>query len=154
MSVTTNTDDPVEMVVDILSGTPDSDYTLDPPDIFEMWEVDPQQRLKKPDPAVYVWSPTPGTIDRFSADGDLQIDGRIIECMILTYDKSETHRYAEDIVDIMGDYVDDNADLTIQEDIDPTGVEDNRGDKIRGRSDHYLMTVEIATERLRTTGTA
>jgi len=154
MSVSTSTDDPVDMVKTILTDTADTDYTLAPPDIFAMWEVDSQQRLKNPDPTVYVWSPTAAAINRFSADGDTLIDERTVECMVLTYSDSETHRYVEDIVDIMGDYIDDNADLTIQEDIEPSSIDDNRGDKLYGNSDHYIMTIEIETERLRASGAA
>jgi len=149
-----DSDDPVEMVYDILSATPSDWFTLTTPEVYRMWDVDPQQRLKNPNPAVYVWSPTPGTIGRFSADGDLLDDQRSVECLIMTYDKAETHRYTEDIIRIIARFVDDNANTTVFEDVDPTNVEDLRGDKIRGRSDHYINTIELETRRLRDSGRA
>ena len=151
MVTTSSSDDPVEMVVEILSADL-TEYTLDPPDIFRMWDLDPQQRLKNPDPAVYVWSPTPGSEDRFSADGSLLTDSRTVECMIMTYDEAKTHRYAEDIIDILGNYIDDNANLTLFEDVDPSVPSDERGEHIFGESNHYIMTVELDTQRLRFTG--
>jgi len=69
----------------------------------------------------------------------------------MTYSASATHRYTENIIDIVGDYVDDNAQLTVYEDVDVDSVADERGDHIFGESDHYINTIEISTSRLRTT---
>jgi len=147
--VVTDSDDPVEAFRTIFAGIKRQNFRLPKPDVFAMWDVDPQQRLKKPDPALYVWSPTTGAIERFSADGDLHTDTRTVEIMVVTLDESQTHLYTEDIIDILKRYTDDNADLTIYEDVDPTTVEDNRGDNIYGKSDHYIMSVELETQRLR-----
>jgi len=149
--VFTDSDDPVDAFKIILQEVRSQAYALSRPDVFAMWEVDPQQRLKKPDPAVYVWSPTAGSLDRFSADGDLTTDSRTVELMVMTYSASATHRYTENIIDIVGDYVDDNAQLTVYEDVDVDTVADERGDHIFGESDHYINTIEISTSRLRTT---
>jgi len=147
--VVTDSDDPVEAFRTIFAGIKRQNFRLPKPDVFAMWDVDPQQRLKKPDPALYVWSPTTGAIERFSADGDLHTDTRTVEIMVVTLDESQTHRYTEDIIDILKRYTDDNADLTIYEDVGPTTVEDNREDNIYGKSDHYIMSVELETQRLR-----
>lgn len=149
--VSTDSDDPVDAFRTILQNVRAQDYGLPSPDIYAMWEVDPQQRLKNPDPTVYVWSPTPGSLTRFSADGDLTTDTRTVELMVMTYDAAQTHRYTESLIDIIGDYVDDNANLTVYEDVDVDTVADGRGDHIFGESDHYINTIEISTARLRPT---
>ena len=151
MVTTSDTDDPVAFVVEVLSADTNT-WTLDAPDVFAMWDVDPQQRLKNPDPTIYVWSPTPGSEDRFSADGSLLTDSRTVECMIMGFDNAAVHRYAEETIDILGSYVDDNANLTLYEDVDPTVASDERGEKLYGESNHYIKTVEVETQRLRNTG--
>jgi len=149
--VFTDSDDPVDAFRTVLRNIREQDYNAPKPDIYAMWEVDPQQRLKNPDPTVYVWSPTPGSLDRFSADGDLTTDERTVELMVMTYDSALTHRYTESLIDIISNYVDDNANLTVYEDVDVDTVADERGDHIFGESDHYINTIEISTARLRPT---
>jgi len=149
--VTTDSDDPVDAFRTILQEVRSQAYALTRPDVYAIWEVDPQQRLNKPDPAVYIWSPTPGNFDRFSADGQLTTDTRNVELLVMTLSESKTHRYTESIIDIVGDYVDDNADLTVYEDVDVDTVSDERGDKLFGETDHYINTIEFSTARLRET---
>jgi len=147
--VITDSDDPVDAFRTILSEIKRQNFRLPKPDVYAMWDIDPQQRLKNPDPTAYIWSPTGGSLDRFSSDGDLLTDSRTVEIMVMTYSEAETHRYTEDIIEIIGRYIDDNSELTVYEDIDAVGVSDERGDHIFGESNHYINTIEIETQRLR-----
>lgn len=149
MSVSSSSNDPTQVVVDILSGF--TGWTNATPEVHRMNEKTQTYRESNPDPALYVWSPTGGDIRRFSADGDQMRQIQRVEVDVWTLDSSDTFDYFEDVIDLFDDYLNDQEQNTVFHRVEPTNSEDFRPQKRADKTDHYIMTVEIQTRRLRDT---
>jgi len=150
MTASSLKEDSVDAIVEILDRTSDGSYnrTLDAPDrIAPIWEYDHNDRINYDKPAVYVWSPADGSISKFSIDGDNFLDDTTIEILIMTLDPKLTKDYQLDILQIIADYYDDNKALTDFYDIKPTGKADLRNEHVSGRTDHYIASVTLETNR-------
>jgi len=155
MSASSTSEFATQTIVDLLDGTADADYdrTQNAPDrIAPIWEFDHNDRINYPDPAFYVWSPTDASIEKFSIDGDNLLEDSTIETLIFTLDATKTKEYQRDVLEILSDYYDDNEDRTDYYEIAPQSVSDLRNEHISGRTDHYIASVTVETNRFGNAG--
>jgi hypothetical protein len=150
MTATSSSEFAVETVVDLLDGTADAEYKLTqskPDRINPIWEYDHNDRVNYADPAFYVWSPTDADISKFSIDGDNLLEDTSVEVLIFTLDATKTKNYQRDVLEILSDYYDDNTDNTSYYEIAPQSASDLRNEHISGRTDHYIASVTVETNR-------
>jgi hypothetical protein len=150
MSATSSSEFAVETIVDLLDGTADADYTLTqsrPDRIAPIWDFDHNDRINYADPAFYVWSPTDADISKFSIDGDNLLEDTSVEVLIFTLDATKSKNYQRDVLEILSDYYDDNTDNTSYYEIAPQSASDLRNEHISGRTDHYITSVTVETNR-------
>lgn len=127
-----------------------------PPNVRSYW--DDAQNEKGPgadQPAViYVWSPVDSTLERFSIDDGELRENNTVEIQIWTLDEQEAVTLSNDIVEILSKYMADNKDRTPYAEVQPSGLSDFREQKNARMTNHYIMSVEIDTDGLITTGLA
>jgi hypothetical protein len=149
---TTNKTNAVETIEDLLSQSQDSDWTDAKPDrIGYLWDFDQQDRTSYPNTALYVWSPTSGTITKFSADGNHMLEDFTIEILVMSLDPLEARQYARDTVQYLSQYY-NAGDETDFYTIAPSELADIRNEKIPRQTDHYLFSVQVDPQRLKQTG--
>ena len=119
----------------------------EPPRIVPIWEVDHNDRINYADPALYLWSPTDADISKFSIDGDNFLQDSTVEILIFTLDPTQTKEYQSDVIDILSAYYDDNTDRTNFYEIAPQSAADLRNEHVSGRTDHYIASVTVETNR-------
>jgi hypothetical protein len=150
MSASSTSPFAVETIVDLLDGTADAEYTLTqskPDRINPIWEYDHNDRVNYADPAFYVWSPTDADISKFSIDGDNLLEDTSVEVLIFTLDATKSKNYQRDVLEILSDYYDDTTDNTSYYEIAPQSASDLRNEHISGRTDHYITSVTVETNR-------
>lgn len=141
----------VETVVRLLTTEPDSTWTHGAVEVFQWQETDAKGR-QGIDRGLFVWSPAETSLDRFSADGDHLDQGDTVEIVIGTYGETETARLIEDVIDVMGQYIDDNHQNVNFRTVEPSAATDDRANTILRKTDHYTGTVTVNLENLRPTG--
>lgn len=153
----TNAGHHVEDVINLLeaAGTAEWNATQDP--VIRPYWAD-AQREKGPgadQPAViYVWSPTDSTLDQFSIDETEQEANHTAEIQIWSLDETETVTLQNDVVQIMSQYLNDNAIQTPYTELGPSTVSDFREQKNARVTEHYITSVELQTRGLESTGLA
>jgi hypothetical protein len=147
MSVSTSTPDAVQAVIDVLDGY--TGWTNTSPDVYHQHDVSQQDKQSKPDPAIYVWSPTDGDLSQFSGDNDSLVDIRTVECSIWTLDATDTHEYHEDTIDFLQSYAGDNYSNLDFHHIRPNSVTDSRSENVARMTDHYIMSIQVELQELR-----
>lgn len=152
MSATSASTDAVTMVVDLLSGATASTWTGDPPSVNFQWDVSQQARENDPDPALYVWSPTEGALDAFDAEYSAIDQTDLVEVSCWTTAAAGTDALANDVVDFLSEYGNDNEQNTAFHRIRPIALVDNRAEKVVRRTDHYVTTVQVECQLFRSTG--
>jgi len=152
MTGSSTSDFAVETVIDLLDGESSTTWTDGKPEINQLQEVAPKAR-KGIDRGLFVWSPVESNFDRFSADGDHLDQDDTVETICATYDKTQTARLLEDVVDILSQYMDDNESQTNFRNVQPTQASDDRGLKILRTTEHYEGSVTVSLEAFRDTGT-
>jgi len=155
MSVTSSEENPVDAVKDLLEGQPSSSWTNADPTIEYHWDVPYSEKGPADDqPAeLYVWSPVDSTLEQLSASGDFLDEGHSVEVQIWSLSDPETADYMRDVIQIFGDYLDDNTDTTEFITLPPTSARDLRSDKIPQKTSHYIAQVEIEPRKLTSAGT-
>lgn len=148
MSATSSATDSVETVYDLLDGAQSSVWTNADPEVHHMWDVSARGRENNNDPSLYVWSPVEGDLSRFSADGDHLIDNQVVEISVWTLDSINTTEYAEDVIDLLGDYIEDNEDKITFRNIAPTSVNDLRAEHVTRNTDHYIIAIQVDVDGL------
>jgi hypothetical protein len=155
MSVTSSSDDPVQAVIDLLSGTSSSNWPNGPkPTYIETsWETDYQTKANRADPAVYVRSPEDGTIESFSARSTIKDESETVVAAVWATDDSTASDIAGDVVSILEDYWNDRQANTQFHRIRPRRVNDARQEHVARQTDHYTITVRVHLRRERSIGT-
>lgn len=150
---TTTKDDPVDAIHDLLqnAGTSVWNTTQDP--TVHRWHDRAEGERGPGDgqpPELYVWQPSGGPIERFTADGALLWEpGAPVEVWAFSLDESEVKTLTDDVINFIDDYLDDQEQNTPFVDIQPTSVEDFREQKPRRVTDHYVYRVLVDLERFR-----
>ena len=142
--------DPVDAAFDLLDGEELAFQTV--PDVFRWHDVDESERGpgQGQAPHLYVWQPTGGPIERFSADGVLlHHPNEAVEVWAYSLVESEVKQLAEEVVNFFAEFMDNQMQETAFADIQPVNKEDLRSQTSRARTEHYIYRVEIQLERLR-----
>jgi len=147
MSVSTDSLDPVEVVLDLLTNQPDQAWTQDPPDIYRQRDVDQQQRMNKGDPAIYVWSPTGTDRTPLGAEYGFVDESHTVQVDCWTQ-TDISNDYAGDVVAILDEYGNDNEQLTQYQRIRPELVNDIRAETALQYGSSQVVSVEISLRRL------
>jgi len=153
----TNEETPVEAIADLLEQATTSTWnTTQDPAVYKWWERSQSERGpgQGQPPELYVSSLTGAPIDRISADGALLQEEPTVEVWVYTLSESDTAQLARDVIQFMGEYMDDQEQNGPFVDVVPSNVEDFREQKLRQKTDHFVYQVEISLERLSNTGVA
>lgn len=152
LPTTTNTD-PVLGVKEILEGAEDFGiWNQDPPEIRKQWNWSPDQRENSKDPAIYLWSPIEGETPAFDAEYSHVDEFNTVECSVWTLDENATISYADRIIDLFGEYANDNELRTPFNRLRPDNPSDLRSEKIATKTDHYVTNIQIGVRRFREAG--
>lgn len=150
----------VDAIIDILSQaedfalwTPTFPGDATGPSVRAYWDDATSERGPGADQPeiLYVWSPTGSTLDRFSMDGDEFRRNDSIEVQIWSLDADRVEQLQHDVTNILSQYLDDNKTDTPYTDVAPVNEEDFREQKPARSTDHFVMSVEVATDGLQDT---
>lgn len=169
MSATSTSTDPVQTVIDLLTGTPADEWTGDKPDPIErQWAHDFNWKQNQNGPSAYVWSPEVGTQDQLSADGTVKDQTETIGVDVwaptptpayggvygATYGSADVAvTVADDVVAILEDYWNDRTANTRWHRIRPQSVDDRRAEAIARRADKHVISVQVQLRRETSIGT-
>lgn len=146
MSINSSSNDPVQTVIDLLSGY--AGWTHSAPEVYEQEEVSQQEKISNPDPAIYVWSATDASLDQFDAEYSAIDETIPVECAIWimgssAYDtSSRVNDYKDDTIDFLAQYANDNEQQITFHHIRPVSFTDNRSEKVSNMTDHEIATVQ------------
>jgi len=170
MSVSTQSQDPVDAVYTLLNDAAATTggyglsygyiygggetWTNDAPEVYKRQNVSPKGRRNNPKDALYVWSPVESTRDTLGAEYEETPETQTVEIACWTLDNDRTFELAGDVEALLEEYGRDNEGRTSWTQIRPTGDNDQRAEKIVRKSDHYVGTVTVELEALRSTGVA
>lgn len=152
MSATTTDTDPVDAIVDLLDGAPSATWDTADPTVLRWHDRTESERGpgQGQAPHLYAYQPAGGPIERFSADGALLWEPDApVEVWVYSLDESDTKTLAQNVIDFLDDYLDDQEANTPFVDIQPTSVEDFREQKLTQRTEHFTYRVEVALESFR-----
>lgn len=150
MSVSSSSSDPVQAIFDLLDGF--TGWTEPAPEVRKQWNWSPDQRENTKDPALYVWSPVEGSLEAFDAEYSHIDDTQTVEINIWTLDPDTVDSYANDVIQFLSEYGNDNESNTVFHRIRPNSVNDLRQEKIARKTDHYVITVTTELRFFRETG--
>jgi len=155
MSVSPTSTEPVETVQEILDDYPTTAWTNDTPTVLFNWdrafsEKGPGQGQP---PELFVWSPVDTSYDQLTADGDYIQEDHTVEIQCWTLKESETWQLARDVIQIFGDYLDNQQGVSDFLTMPPSASSDLRADKQARRTEHYVATVEVSPLKLSDAGT-
>jgi len=154
MSVTSSESEPVDAVKDLLEQQDSSNWTNQAPVIEYVHEV-PFSEKGPGDgqPAeLFVWQPVDSDISKLTAEGRYLDEDHNVEVQIWTLTESETMEYARDVIQIFGDFLDTQKNVSEFITLPPTSTRDLRSDKLPRKTSHYLATVEISPRKLSEAG--
>lgn len=151
---TSDSDDPVVTVVELLDGTSAADWPgTKPTHIEKQWESDQRTKGNRSGPAAYVWSPADGTRDQLGAEYDTVVQTETVGIDVWTLDDERSDGVAGDVVAILEEYATDNRENTEWVTIRPTQIDDRRAETIARRTDHHVVSVSVELMRDDATGT-
>lgn len=124
------TTDPVQAVMDILSGASNSEWpNSTPPDRIERMEAsepsEKQRASRQSDVSLYVFSPVEGETAKFDASGSRTDQTEQVEVVIYTKGASTANNYAGAVQSRIAAFATDNQNATSWADIWPVSIEDS-----------------------------
>jgi len=152
---TSKESEPVDAVKDLLEKQDSNVWTNADPVIEYVFEV-PFSEKGPGDgqPAeLFVWQPVDSDISKLTAEGRYLDEDHNVEVQIWTLTESETMEYARDVIQIFGDFLDNQQNVSEFITLPPTSTRDLRSDKLPRKTSHYLATVEISPRKLSEAGT-
>jgi hypothetical protein len=118
------------------------------PEVYKLHNISTQERENNPNPALYVWSPTETSFERFSADGNRLIRDGSVEIIVASLDPATTVNLTQDTVDVLGNYIADHHDKTDLRTVEPESATDDRASTVFRHTDHYTGTVSVSSQVL------
>ena len=148
---TTAHTDPKRAVLELVAGAPEDAFRCHAPDVYLGEDVPFGDRGpgQLGVPVCYVLAPDGGSHELHSADAE-HLDGTdqvVVECW--TLDQDAVHPLAEDVVDLLAFYANDNEACTPFHRIRPTGIDDYRDGHAARRTEHYVEAVDVELHRHR-----
>lgn len=155
MSATSTSTDPVQTVIDLLSGTTAANWPsgTKPDPIEHQWDSTQRTKDNRSGVAAYVWSPDIGTQEQLSADGATKDQVETIDVDVWSADPVEANDVAGDVVAILEDYWNDKQANTEWHRIRPQSTDDRRAETLARRADHHVVSVEVQLRREDSIGT-
>lgn len=151
MSATSSDSEPVDMVIDLLSGSSASDWSGVKPETYAYFEIAQSERGPNDNqpPHLYVWNPTGGNISPISGDYTSLDETQTVEIQVWSLTATECKQYKQDLINYLALYGNDNEGQTLFHRIRPTTKDDLRSEKQARRTNHFVMTVEVDCRKLR-----
>lgn len=173
MSATSQSHDPVQAVIDLLSNTAEADWPsgVKPNPIEPEWLTGPQQKANEDGPAAYVQSPDRGQREALSADWDVADQRETVEVEVwsrsnvpgygqdhgASYGTATDHAatIASDVLAVLEDYVNDKQANTRWDRIRPVQdpVDDQRLEASALRASQKVVSVRVELRREDSIGT-
>ena len=155
MSATSNDPQPVNAILELLQNSDPSVWPNSTKPTAKHYYADPQgDRGPAADqpPILYVWNPTDGDIESFSADNSFQVENLAVEIQVWTLDESESTPYQRALAQFMSEYARDNYSRTDFHELAPNTQGDYRHETPARQTNHYVTTLEVSTSDLQATG--
>ncbi|QLG62831.1 hypothetical protein [Halorarum salinum] len=155
MSATSASDDPVQTVIDLLSGTAEADWPggIKPDPIEPQWESDFRTKSNRSAPAAYVYSPEDGSREQFGAEYETVDQTETVRVVVWAPDETATNAVSSDAIAILEDYANDTRENTEWVTIRPSPVDDRRAEMLARRADQAVVAVDVELRRDDSTGT-
>lgn len=148
----TTVTDPVDATVDILTNFDSWPDTI--PSVYRIEEVPEKSRENKRQLAIYVFAPESLSPEEFDAEFSLAEESGVVEVLIYSFDSDRTADTKERVRELFEEYARDNRQNTPFHAIQIESVSDNKSSKVSRRTDHYVDSVRLTFERLRSPGLA
>jgi len=140
--------DAVAQIVNLLNETNDSRWRYGKPDrIDPIWEYSHNDRVNFPNPALYVYTPSDASIDKFGIEGDSFNQTITIEILIMTLESTETQAYISDTAELITQLYDDNTANSNFHRFGNINLADLRNEHVPQQTDHYIGTVTFEIQR-------
>ena len=154
MSATSSESEPVDAVKDLLENQDSSAWRNADPDIYYAYEIPFQERGPGDgQPAhLYVWQPVDANLEKLTADGRYLDEDHSIEVQVWDLIEDNVMQYARDVVQIFGEYLDNQQDVSEFITLPPTAYRDLRSDNLPRKTSHYLARLEISPRKLSEAG--
>lgn len=145
MSISSDAENPVDAITELLQATDDTDYTGTKPEVIErIFERTPQARHNESRDAIYVWQPLDGEIDRVTADGSLLFREDTVEILIYVLEnEARAVQLQEDLIQFFADYIDDNKENTAFNHVQPTDLTDGRPENLPRDSGYHITGITL-----------
>lgn len=147
MPPTINATNPVDAVKEMLSES--SNWSNTAPTVRYLWADAPSERGPGDgqSPIIYVWSPTNTDVERFSSDADQNDETSSVEVVIFTLESGDSgllnKQYQSDVVQILGEYANDNEVDSVFTDVLLTAKDDRRNEYLTRSTNYHVTTVEV-----------
>jgi len=145
MSVSTTSSDPVETVLNLLTGY--SGWSNATPGVEFQHESSQQTKQNRPDPYIYVWSPVDADLQQFDGEHSAISEFETVEASVWVLSGTGNAQfrvaqdYQDEMVDFLQQYAGDNEENTTFHQVRPTSKSDYRHENVARRTDHYVMSV-------------
>lgn len=142
--------DPVDLAVDILNSFDSWPQRI--PEVTRIEEIPERARENDSGLHIYAFSPEETTPEDFDAEYSDVEETATVEVLIYSFDSEETAETAERVRQLFEEYARDNRELTAYHSIKPESAGDDKSSKVTRRTDHYIDSITLTFERLRSPG--
>jgi hypothetical protein len=140
--------DAVAQIVNLLKETNDSRWRYGKPErIDPIWEYSHNDRMNFPNPALYVYTPSDASIDKFGIEGESFNQTITIEILVMTLESTETQAYLSETAELITQLYDDNTANSNFHRFGNINLADLRNEHVPQQTDHYIGTVTFEIQR-------
>ncbi|UXF50702.1 hypothetical protein 7908G4F8_30 [Haloquadratum phage sp.] len=140
--------DAVAQIVNLLNETNDSRWRYGKPErIDPIWEYSHNDRVNFPNPALYVYTPSDASIDKFGIEGESFNQTITIEILVMTLEATETQAYISETAELITQLYDDNTANSNFHRFGNINLADLRNEHVPQQTDHYIGTVTFEIQR-------
>ncbi|AFH22400.1 hypothetical protein OSG_eHP24_00125 [environmental Halophage eHP-24] len=140
--------DAVAQIVNLLNETNDSRWRYGKPErIDPIWEYSHNDRINFPNPALYVYTPSDASIDKFGIEGESFNQTITIEILVMTLEATETQAYISETAELITQLYDDNTANSNFHRFGNINLADLRNEHVPQQTDHYIGTVTFEIQR-------
>ena len=147
-----NSDDPVEIVIDILQGY--SSWTLETPTVKRWEEVAQSERGPgHGQPAeLYVLREPTQDHETLDAEGSTVTETGSVTIFTYSLDPAEAYQYNQDVIRLLEEYIRDNYQNTNLHNIEGEESNDYRAEHLTRKTDHFVDSHTVGYRDIRPTG--
>jgi len=100
-----------------------------------------------PNPALYVYTPSDASIDKFGIEGESFNQTITIEILVMTLEATETQAYISETAELITQLYDDNTANSNFHRFGNINLADLRNEHVPQQTDHYIGTVTFEIQR-------